>query len=141
MNIKRICDIKGFEDIENYYKISEKGYVISSRNGIERILVNRLSSNGYFYVILMDVYCKTRQLRINRLVASAFIPNPYYKPIVDHEDDNRLNNKADNLQWFTYAENTRKRFRRKPIEGQISIDMLPVVHTIPDEINIDISVI
>ena len=42
--------------------------------------------------------------RINILVAKAFVPNPYNKPIVHHIDTDKLNNDVSNLLWLTTAE-------------------------------------
>lgn len=48
---------------------------------------------------------KSKIYKIHRLVAKAFIQNPYDKPCVDHIDGNRGNNKVDNLRWVTFKEN------------------------------------
>lgn len=42
---------------------------------------------------------KTKSIRIHRLVAKAFIPNPDNLPEVNHKDENKLNNNASNLEW------------------------------------------
>ena len=43
---------------------------------------------------------------IHRLVAEVFLQNPKKLPIVNHKDGNKLNNKADNLEWCSNKENT-----------------------------------
>lgn len=42
---------------------------------------------------------KTKKFFIHRLVAIAFIPNPYNLPIVNHIDENQQNNNVTNLEW------------------------------------------
>lgn len=42
---------------------------------------------------------------VHRLVASAFIPNPYNYPIVHHIDENKANNAKTNLLWCSYQQN------------------------------------
>lgn len=80
------------------------------RNGVKhggRILKPSLKSDGYYGVVLQD-YGKHFYKRVNRIIAETFIPNPENKPIVDHKDNNPLNNRVDNLQWLTEKENAMK---------------------------------
>lgn len=62
---------------------------------------------GYFQIFIRPNYIdKAIPLRINRLVAHAFIPNPYNKPYVNHINGIKTDNRVDNLEWTTAQENT-----------------------------------
>ena len=61
---------------------------------------------GYVYVCVRKDG-KTRNVRLHRLVASAFVPNPENKPHINHKDGNKANNCAHNLEWCTPSENER----------------------------------
>lgn len=99
-------DVVGYEGL---YEVSNLGNVRSCEhftNGhhlMPRVLRQNLS-NRYLYVKLYKNQTK-RSLRVHRLVALAFVPNPDGKPQVNHIDGNRFNNSASNLEWCTSSEN------------------------------------
>lgn len=97
-------NIKGFD---NCYMVSNYGNIKSlPRNGTinkERILKPAIRGD-YLFVRLVGNH-KDKKCSVHRLVAKAFIPNPENKPCVNHKDGNKLNNKADNLEWCTQSEN------------------------------------
>lgn len=69
-----------------------------------KILKYRTGKRGYPYVTLRSPNLK-KTVKIHRLVAKAFIPNPKGKPQVNHIDENKLNNKCENLEWCFAKEN------------------------------------
>lgn len=66
------------------------------------------SKKGYKKVLIRD-NGRERTVFVHRLVALAFVPNPDNKPQVNHKDGNKANNRPENLEWVTLAENMRHR--------------------------------
>ena len=85
---------------ENYI-VSSDGEVFNTKTN--RKLKNSLSkSNGYYKISLSVKGYGSKVIEVHRLVAEAFIPrNQSLKLVVDHIDDNPLNNEVSNLQWIT----------------------------------------
>lgn len=50
-------------------------------------------------------FIKQKKISIHRLVAETFIPNPNNYKTVDHIDQNKYNNRVENLRWCTLKEN------------------------------------
>jgi DNA-binding XRE family transcriptional regulator len=94
---ERWLPVRGYEGL---YEVSDQGKV-------RRIAGNVLSvslSNGYRQVKLSK-YGKQSSRSVARLVAQAFIPNPYRKAEVNHKDRDRSNDRVSNLEWTTHLEN------------------------------------
>jgi hypothetical protein len=89
-------DVVGFEGL---YSISEYG-IIKSHHRSGCILKPKKDRDGYFGVTLSKEG-KAHHLRVHRLVALAFLPNPDNHPIVNHKDLNVQNNHHSNLEWCT----------------------------------------
>jgi hypothetical protein len=89
------------EGYEGLYSISSYGRVISHHSN--RLLELKQSNNGYLRITL----CKDGQpktFQVHRLVAMAFIPNPDLKPTVNHINEDKTDNRVENLEWATCAE-------------------------------------
>jgi hypothetical protein len=97
-------DINGFE---GYYKVSNKGNVFSVRRN--KKLSTCISHKGYHETHL-SLKGKRRKFKIHRLVANAFIPNPENLSQIDHIDNDKSNNRVENLQWITNKQNNQKKW-------------------------------
>jgi hypothetical protein len=60
--------------------------------------------NGYQFIGLRT-NGSTRFYKIHRLVASAFIANPQGLPVINHKDENKTNNRVENLEWCDFSYN------------------------------------
>lgn len=80
-------DVKGYEGL---YQVSTLGRVKSlPRNTTHgKILKSIVDKDGYLYVNLYNNGYR-KKMKIHRLVAQAFIPNPQNKPEVNHIDENK----------------------------------------------------
>lgn len=68
---------------------------------------NYSNSKGYARVGI-QVDGKQRQFSLHRLVALAFIPNPYNYPQVNHINGDKTDNRVVNLEWVSNQENMSK---------------------------------
>ena len=95
--------ISGYEGI---YEVSDQGIVKSLKYGKEKILKTVNDAYGYLKVNLhKDGHRKT--VKIHRLVAEAFIPNPNHLDTVNHKDEVKTNNTVCNLEWMSREDNKR----------------------------------
>lgn len=95
-----------------------KGAIVYSP---ERLLTPSLKSNGYYSVTLRKdgkQYTKS----VHRFIIETFVPNPKNLPHVNHKDENKLNNRLENLEWASAEANanygTRTERMKKAKTGQ-----------------------
>jgi hypothetical protein len=114
-------DIAGYE---GFYQVSDHGRVRSVTrrvwNYMKKGKVLKAHNNGhsYYNVCWSSNEKKEKHAYIHRLVAQAFIPNPDNKEQINHKDFDKSNNKAENLEWATRAENI-KHYRNTPFHRDV----------------------
>ena len=96
-----------WKEIEDFpdYQVSDTGEVKSTkywgqfrRKDSGGLLNQRTYKSGYKYVNLYkDKHMYS--VKVHRLVAQAFLPNPNNLPQVNHKDENKANNNLSNLEW------------------------------------------
>ena len=94
---KNIAD--GNYQISNLGRIkSVERYTTNGRAVHERILKTRVNDRGYEYTNI-QFNGNRKAIKIHREVAKAFIDNPNGYLEVNHKDENKTNNRVDNLEW------------------------------------------
>lgn len=107
---------KEIKEYEGLYQVSTWGrvrsldrYVNSSHNNKQFIkgiiLKPRKSKNGYLKVDLCKEG-KQKYFLVHRLVAQTFLKNPNNYLVVNHKDEDKSNNRVDNLEWCTHKYNS-----------------------------------
>lgn len=108
-------DIKGFE---GRYQVSNLGHVRSLERDITTtykgtvhvrhyhgvMLVPKKSPAGYHYVVLCNSGHHVR-IGIHQLVALHFVPGNKDGLIVNHKNEQKDDNRADNLEWCDHTYN------------------------------------
>ena len=121
--------VVGFESV---YEVSDAGEVrcINQPDKYRKVSTSR---TGYQFVRLYTPEGERKNKFVHRLVADAFIPNPNQKTQVNHKDGNKSNNRVDNLEWVTPAENIKHAFvslgrtsPQKGVTGKQNKNSIPV---------------
>ena len=125
-NTGRFCFMEIWRDIPGYfgvYQVSNLGNVRRCGRKQNLCYVKR---NGYLVVHLSNVNAKLYY--IHRLVALAFVPNPDGLPQINHKNEIKTDNRAENLEWCTaeYNDNYGTRNERIKHNRSFPVEQLDV---------------
>ena len=99
---------KDVRDFEGIYQVSNLGRIksLNYRNTGKEGIITPMHRNCDKYLrISLSKKGKKEYRYLHRIVAEAFIPNPYNFPEVNHLDTNPRNCRLDNLEWCTRQHN------------------------------------
>ena len=107
-------DVPGYEGL---YQASNKGRVRSlvgwnGKEYIKRIkiltpTVQAAKGNYKRYVVRLTKNKVSKNVKLHRIIAATFIPNPNNFATVNHIDANTFNNCVENLEWLSSGDNVR----------------------------------
>lgn len=122
---KDVIGWEGYYQVSNYGNVRSLPRLINSSRGRQRIhkgiMVKPCIENKRSYVIRLSRNNSDTTIKLHRLVAKHFIPNPENKRYINHIDGNPKNNHVSNLEWCTAHENMIHSYRvlgrRRPMQG------------------------
>lgn len=85
------------------YEVSDSGQVRDTAT--KKLLKPRVDKDGYA-VVTFNIG-GIEKAYIHQLVAEAFLQNPNNLPLVNHKDEDKTNNRVENLEWADVAYNNK----------------------------------
>ena len=106
---KDVVNFKGYYIVSNIGNVKSVDRYVEGKNRSLRfqkgISMNIQENKKGYLVVILHKHGLHYQKLVHRLVAEAFIENPYDLPQVNHKDANKHNNCVENLEWITNYDN------------------------------------
>lgn len=120
-----IVGYEGLYEVSSYGRVRSLDKYVKSKSESYRlikgkILIGSITKDGYARC-LIRVNGVGRSYFVHKLVADAFLSNPDNLPEVNHRDEDKINNRVDNLEWCDHKYNMnygtrQERFRNTMLE-------------------------
>jgi hypothetical protein len=106
---KPIKDYEGLYEVSNMGRVRSLNHYVIDKQNAKRFFkgkVLRIYQNEYGYCFVRLVNNSgVKNIRVHRLVAEAFIPNPDNLPEVNHKSEIKTQNNVENLEWCDHKYN------------------------------------
>lgn len=111
---ERWKDVPGWEGI---YMVSDHGRLKGFKVFRRGFILSNKNKNGWYLNVVLQKRKRDSfrwSVKIHKLVAMVFVPNPDNKPKINHKDSNKQNNHCLNLEWVTEQENCVHAIKHNP---------------------------
>lgn len=108
-------DIPGYE---GRYQASREGEIYSLISS--RLLSQKIGNSGYMMVTVWNAKGEQRRRGVHRLVASAFYGIQPVGYAVHHKNDNKIDNRADNLEYMLRGKHASMHVTRTHQQGKMT---------------------
>ena len=116
-----VYDYSGLYQISNFGRIKNLNYAGTDK---PRLFKPSKKDKDSYIIVTLTKNKEKQGFSVHRLVATAFVPNPDNLPIVNHKDENKQNNHADNLEWCTVQYNNTYGTRKERQALKISVRVI-----------------
>lgn len=108
---KDISGYDGLYQVSSFGRFRSLDTILKMKNGIDRfheghVIQPYVANDGYLMINLTKDSVR-RSYKAHRIVAEAFIANPFKRPFVNHKNENKQDNRVENLEWCTNKYNIR----------------------------------
>lgn len=111
--VSNLGSIRSLDYRQTYYVDGKK----IERTHVGRILKQTFDGKGFYKQVMLSKDGVHKKYLVHRIVATAFVPNPYMLPEVNHLDENKANNAASNLEWCDHRQNSIYGSRKDSVKG------------------------
>lgn len=106
------------------YLVNEYGDMVTTKKkGVDFYLLKRQTyKQGYQYYSISAKGNRALKVKIHRVVALTFIPNPHNYPVVNHKNGVKSDNRINNLEWTSYSGNALHAYRQLGLTSKGGVD-------------------